>query len=152
MACAVLAPQSRGVDSRLALFYLFDTLCKNRRMMALYRSHIAPFIAPPFISTHKHANEVTRKALDKLLAAWRNNAIFEPPLLDHIEAMIRPPASQLPPLEQPPAVPSINDPRKRGPPTDDAANKVSPAPQPPALRPLPAVAHLLLSAVHFYCV
>ena len=93
--------------------------------MSVYRAHIAPHIAPPLISTYRHCNDVTRKALDKLLAAWRNNAIFEHALLDHIEAKIKPGASQPTHTALHNNAPAGTDPRKRGPPTDDAANKVS---------------------------
>ena len=108
------------MDSRLALFYLFDTLCKNRRIMTLYRAQIAPHISPPFISTYRHANDVTRKGLDKLLTAWRNNAIFDAAILDQIEAKIRPQPATAP---TPPPSLSHSDPRKRTAAVDDAANK-----------------------------
>ena len=120
--CVVLC-QSRTVDSRLALFYLFDTLCKNRRIQGLYRATLAPFIAPPFISTYRHASELTRKAMDKLLTAWRNNGIFDSTTLDHISAKIRADNAPTPPPTLP--IVAATDPRKRMGSADEGVNKVS---------------------------
>ena len=81
--------QERVADRRLALFYLFDTFCKNRRLASLYRGLLAPLIQPPFVSTYKYASDVTKRQMDKLLAAWRSNNIFDSHVLDGIEHRLR---------------------------------------------------------------
>ena len=81
--------QERVADRRLALFYLFDTFCKNRRLSSLYRRLLAPLIQPPFVSTYKHATDATKRQMDKLLTAWRSNAIFDSSVLEGIEARLK---------------------------------------------------------------
>ena len=81
--------QERVADRRLALFYLFDTFCKNRRIAALYRRLLAPLVNQPFVATYKHASDVTRRQMDKLLSAWRSNAIFDAHVLDAIDARLK---------------------------------------------------------------
>ena len=81
--------QERSADRRLALFYLFDTYCKNRRIATQYRAILAPLITAPFVSTYKHASDVTVRQMDKLLAAWRSNRIFDGAVLDGIDGRLR---------------------------------------------------------------
>ena len=81
--------QERVADRRLALFYLFDTFCKNRRIASLYRRLLAPLIAAPFVSTYKYASELTKRQMDKLLSAWRSNGIFDSAVLDGIDARLK---------------------------------------------------------------
>ena len=81
--------QERVADRRLALFYLFDTFCKNRRLSALYRRILAPLIHAPFVSTYKYASDVTKRAMDKLLTAWRSNNIFDSAVLDSIDRRLK---------------------------------------------------------------
>ena len=81
--------QEHAADRRLALFYLFDTFCKNRRLSSLYRRLLAPLIQPPFVSTYKYASDVTKRQMDKLLVAWRSNAIFDSQVLDAIDARLK---------------------------------------------------------------
>jgi hypothetical protein len=116
--------QENNVDKRLAVFYLFDTLCKNRRLSAVYRPLLSPHIAAPFISSYKYANEVTRKAMDKLLSAWRTNSIFSSAILDSMQSRIA--AAQHGGQHLAAPQPAAADPRKRegAPPADDIANKV----------------------------
>ena len=116
----LLLLQENNVDKRLAVFYLFDTLCKNRRLSSAYRPLLAPHIAAPFVSSYRHANEVTRKAMDKLLSAWRTNSIFSSAVLDSLHS--RTAAAQ---QAQHLTAPQAADPRKReGAAIDDTAAKV----------------------------
>ena len=81
--------QERVADRRLALFYLFDTFCKNRRIAALYRRLLAPLIQQPLVSTYKYSSDATKRQMDKLIAAWRSNAIFDAQVMDGIDARLR---------------------------------------------------------------
>lgn len=83
--CQAIAREARS-DKRLAYFYLFDTLSKNRRIFSMFRPLIAGAIELPFVKSYQHMNSSTRELMDKTLRAWKSNKIFDDSLLDSIRA------------------------------------------------------------------